>query len=1061
MNYPQRALTACQRDIWTAESRSPGSSQYNTMLWERLDGVMDLELLRTCLVRALRRHDATHLRFDEVDGAPYQWVDAQLAERIAEQVEVVDFVGQPDSAAAVAAWRQDALDRPFRFPRGPLVRGAVLRESTTLSYLFVLAHHLVVDACSLQLLSEEIFSDYERTASGRPAAPGPAQSFLGAVDSDTRYRASERHEADRTFYREYLSGVSPALFARKQVNGNRRTGHHAFTLSSTVIKRIREIGSSPYAFITAALATYLTRIHRVDEMVLGIPLLNRQTPEERTIVGEFANTLPLRVRAPRETTMRELAAQAQAGIRDVQKRERLSLGDVLRELPASSLSSRQLFDVTIAYLRYPPQHQIPGVARSTMGITPVHDQDTLAVMMHTFGDFADVEVELDYSRDVFDDDFPIQAVAGHLRELIGQALDRPDRPISELAMLTARERDWLARHARGPRIAYADATLHALFERRAALVPDQPAVIDAGGASLSYAELDARANQVARALRADGVSRDDRIAVALERGPALLPALLGVLKAGAAYVPVDVDYPPERIRFMLADSGAKVVLAGDAADSLPAAPGVTVHRVPELFTGSAAPVDPIAGPVAGRDLAYVIYTSGSSGRPKGAAVEHHSVVNRLAWMQRAYPIGSADVLLQKTPISFDVSVWELFWWAIEGARLALLPVGGEKDPRQILRAIAANSVSVIHFVPSMLGPFLDLLEEAPEAREQARSLRHVFASGEALPPHRVEQLNRIFGAMHGGVRGNGGVAPTRRPRLVNLYGPTEATVDVSYFDCPVEPGLAISRVPIGRPIDNTELHVLGPTGEPQPMGAAGELCIAGVGLARGYHERPELSAARFVPAPGVLGGRMYRTGDLARVLADGAIEYLGRIDDQVKIRGNRVELGEVQDRLAHVPGIRAAAVVDHSAPGQDTQLIAYYVADGELDPLALRAQLAQSLPGFMIPSHFRRVEQIPLTPSGKLDRRALPALQAAGAFARRPPTTELEAAIAAVWAEVLNIDFVGIDDNYFALGGDSLLMLKIRAKAERRGVHFALSDLVQHPTVAELALRATLDPARA
>ncbi|GAB3661460.1 non-ribosomal peptide synthetase [Actinocorallia lasiicapitis] len=550
--------------------------------------------------------------------------------------------------------------------------------------------------------------------------------------------------------------------------------------------------------------------------------------------------------------------------------------------------------------------------------------------------------------------------------------------------------------------------MHALFERQAALTPDRVALADDG---TTFGELDARADRIAGALRALGVRAGDRVAVRMGRGPALPAALLGVLKAGGAYVPIDPGYPPERIAFLLADCGAKTVL--------------TEESVAELLNGPGGPLEPVA---TATDLAYVIYTSGSTGNPKGVMVEHRSVVNRLAWMQKHTPIGAGDVLLQKTPISFDVSVWELFWWAAEGASVALLPQGAERDPREILRAIRERGVTAVHFVPSMFGPFLDLLETE---RRDAASLRYVFCSGEALPPARVDQFNRIF-------QGAG-------PRLINLYGPTETTVDVSFYDCPADPGRPVERVPIGRAIDGVQLHVLGPDGDPRPEG---ELCVSGVGVARGYLGRPELTREKFVPAPSVPGGRLYRTGDLARWLPGGDLEYRGRLDDQVKIRGNRVEPGEVQNALLRLPEVGEAVVIDRHTAERGTHLIAFYTADAPLDPAVLRTALARTLPDFMIPAFFQRLEALPLTPNGKADRAALPEVTVASGEGR--PSDELETLLTEVWSAALGLP-VGVHDTFAGLGGDSMTLLKIRADAERRGVRFTLADLVAADTVAELA----------
>ncbi|UUU31876.1 amino acid adenylation domain-containing protein [Streptomyces sp. CA-210063] len=1040
-------LTTYQRDIWAAESRSPNDSQFNVVLDEQIDGKADTKALAEALARTLRRHDAFRLRFGERDGVPYQWVAGPDEDSTA--VKVVDLSGEPDPAAAWRQWRESSFTRPFPLFDTPLHTASLVRESPDVLHVHVNAHHLIVDAWTLNHLSRGMWDEYGRLTAGPDAADAasdrrPAPSYRAFIEADAAYRTSAEREEDRAFHRAALEGVAPALFQRspgRAARGARRRGHHTFTVPGDIVRRVRQAGGSPFAYVTAAFAAYLARVHRTDEVVLGVPFLNRRGGDERETAGEFANNLPLRVPVPDDAGLHDLAAAVRERTRALRDHERLALGDILRDLPAGASGSRQLFDVTVSYLRYPRPEALPDAERDTVITAPVHEQDALSVMIRAFDDDADLRVDLDYARDVFDEDFPVEAMAGHLTELLRAGVENGDRPAAAQPVLTDPEREDLARLQHGPTVPYRDeATLHGLFEERAARTPDRIAVTAADGTAVSYAELDAHANRIARALRAEGIAPGDRVAVLLERGPHTLPALLGVLKSGAAYVPVDPGYPAERIAFLLQDSRARAVLTAPGSPDPDVHAEVPVIRADRLVTsGSAEPVPPAA---TSRDLAYVIYTSGSTGRPKGVMVEHHSVVNRLAWMQDRYGISAGDVLLQKTPVSFDVSVWELFWWAVEGAELALLEPGGERDPRTILRTVAERRVTTLHFVPSMLGPFLDLLDDEPGLRTEAATLRRVFCSGEALSPARVEQFARIFGGTSGA------------PLLVNLYGPTEATVDVSYHDCPTTPGQPVRRVPIGRPVANTSLYVLDPHGRPQPVGVPGELCIGGVQVARGYLERPELTAEKFIDDPFRPGGRMYRTGDLARLLADGSLEYLGRIDGQVKIRGNRVELGEVQNALASVPGVRDAVVVDHRSDERDTFLTGYYVADEVIDPLHLRTELARDLPEFMIPAHFVRIGAVPLTPNGKADRRALPAPSVAGPLGPRPytaPRDAVEEALAAVWAEVLGADRVGVHDDYFALGGDSILMLRVRALAERRGYHVDLSDLVRHPTIAELA----------
>jgi amino acid adenylation domain-containing protein len=513
-----------------------------------------------------------------------------------------------------------------------------------------------------------------------------------------------------------------------------------------------------------------------------------------------------------------------------------------------------------------------------------------------------------------------------------------------------------------------DVTLHALIEQTVAQCPDRVAVVcdhdpSVGASALTYAALDARANALAGRLRTEGVRPGSVVALMVERSFAMIVGALGILKAGGAYLPVATDHPAERIRFILADAGASVLLVHRATAGRVAAPGVRALDLddPRLYAGPAVARVAVATP---GDLAYVIYTSGSTGKPKGVMIEHRSVVNRLHWMQRRYPIGAGDTILQKTPYHFDVSVWELFWWALAGARVAFLAPGGERFPLAIVDAIRRHGVTTLHFVPSMLSVFLEYLDGRPHAVDGAmRTVRQVFASGEALSPSHVRRFHALWGSRTGA-------------RLANLYGPTEATVDVTYYDC--LPGIEAERVPIGRPIDNTRLYVLR-DGAQVPIGETGELCLAGVGLARGYLGNPGLTAEKFVDHPTAPGERIYRTGDVARWLPDGNVEYLGREDHQVKIRGLRIELGEIENVLRDHPDVADCAVVVRQPSETVALIVAFVVCRGPLDADALKEHLARHLPAYMVPNRFERLAALPLTPSGKTDRKALPEFTAAAA----------------------------------------------------------------------------------
>jgi len=505
-----------------------------------------------------------------------------------------------------------------------------------------------------------------------------------------------------------------------------------------------------------------------------------------------------------------------------------------------------------------------------------------------------------------------------------------------------------------------NATLQALIEAQIDTHASNTAVIcdhdkTFGVPSLTYAQLNDKVNQLAHLLRAEGVRPGDIVALMVERSFAMIIGILGIVKAGAAYLPVAPENPPDRIDYMLKDGGVKVLLAQKKTAGRIVFAGLMIQLDDlEVYRGSTANPAILNKP---QDLAYVIYTSGSTGKPKGVMIEQRSLVNRLHWMQHAYPIDRDDVILQKTPYSFDVSVWELFWWALQGATLCLLMPGGERNPLAIVETIRRHRVSVMHFVPSMLNVFLEHLDgKAAGVLRSLASVRRVFASGEALQPSHVRKFNDILGSKTG-------------TRLTNLYGPTEATVDVSYFDCPAHN--EFENIPIGRPIHNIRLYVIR-DGRQVAIGEAGELCIAGVGLARGYVNNAALTDEKFTDNPVNPGERIYRTGDVARWLPDGNVEYLGREDHQVKIRGLRIELGEIENTIREYPGITDCVVLVKKYSDNIILIIAYVVCKSDLELEGLKRYLERHLPDYMVPHRFEKIDAMPLTSSGKADRKALP-----------------------------------------------------------------------------------------
>ncbi len=1031
-------VSAYQRDVLGLAFRlapEPVAQQTYSL---RMDEPLDIERLQACWQRALMSDDALRLRFAFENGEFRQWISNEIP-----PVEVVDLTGAPDPEVAAQEWlwhEVGASERPDR-----PARLAAVVDRPDRFFLFMSFHHALADGYGMNPVIATLDTSYKMkdVPLDQLAVPEPANehtdrsvaTYRRIIEDDETYRTSEQYTADRDGLLAALDGVEPALFPNRTSSPRIARGHYNTMISGEYLDRVRATGVTVFAYLTAAVATYLATIHRTDRVVVGVPMLNRHSAETYRTQGHRANVVPLPVRVDRDAPLLRIAEQVTQQIRKLKKHQRFPYGELTRALNPDP-AAPPLYDVAFSHTKLPDADYVHELISKWTVHNPGSVTNALTIVTAENGRDGSFSLQLFYDKDIFDASFPIESALRSVGEMVTASLDDPATPVGALPLLSERASAEVAAFEAGPRIEFPYTTIDRLFTETAADHPGRVAVVSADSRELTYARLSGLVDGFAARLHELGATGNECIPVVLPRSTDMLIAVLGILRAGCAYVPLDPDYPAARIETVLADCEARFVVAGSEHARVYRDLGITRITVADTVPGT---VENVSHP---HDLSYLIYTSGSTGVPKGVMVEHRSVVNRLTWMQRRYPLSADDVILQKTPVTFDVSVWELFWWAITGAKVALLEVGGERDPRRIAEAIEANAVTVVHFVPSMLAAFVDELEADRTIVPRIASLRRVFCSGEALPPALVRRFHAAFAAV-----------AQRPPQLVNLYGPTEATVDVSYFDCPQSDSLDL--VPIGRPIDNIDLLVLDESGRRMPIGVPGELNIAGVGLARGYRGRPDLTAAAFVDDLTVPDRRRYRTGDLARWLADGTLEYLGRFDDQVKIRGNRITLGEVQNAILDCAGVRAAVVVDEQSETHGLHLVGYFVGDAVTgDEIA--EQIALRLPRYMIPTRLLRVDRIPLTPNGKTDRKALARAAAVSEHAEFvgvpiEPRTPVEAELALLWRTVLGIDSIGVHDNFFTHGGDSILALSVRTAAERAGLFFDVDAFYEHPTIAELA----------
>jgi amino acid adenylation domain-containing protein len=854
-------------------------------------------------------------------------------------------------------------------------------------------------------------------------------------------------ETQSTYWRKQLDGA-PALLdlpadrprpAMQSYSGSVETK----TLPQGLLKDLkalsRQEGCSLFMTLLAAFQTLLYRYTSHEDIVVGSPIAGRTRTEIEPLIGFFVNTLVLRCDLSGNPSFRDFLKRVRDMTLGAYAHQDLPFEMVVKEVhPERNQSYNPLCQVMFLLQNTPPVPPRFGALSLTMeSVSPGASENDFTLMLREESGALTAAVE--YCVDLFDQS-TIRRFLGNYQTLLEGIVANPNQEIAFLPILTEEEKhrllvEWNDTAREYPR----DKCLHQLFEIQAETTPEAVAVVY-GNQRLTYRELNARANQLARHLQNMGTKPDSLVGICIERSLEMVIGLLGILKAGAAYVPLDPEYPPQRLAFMLEDAAVTVLLTQArhiaAMAAMPASAARRIISLDSDWPAIAREIElNVQSPVTSENLAYMIYTSGSTGQPKGAMNTHRGIVNRLLWMQDTYQLTPADSVLQKTPFSFDVSVWEFFWPLLAGARLVMARPGGQGDAAYLARLIATEKITTIHFVPSMLRAFLDL----DTLNASCSSLKRVICSGEALP---IDLMRRFFSTLGAG--------------LHNLYGPTEASVDVTHWPC--QPATPLNTVPIGRPIANTQIYILDASLQPVPVGVPGELHIGGVGLARGYHNRPQLTAQKFIANPFSAdpAARLYKTGDLARFLPDGNIEYLGRLDLQVKIRGFRVELAEIEELLNQHPAVQANVVVAREdAPG-DKRLIAYIVSpNGAASPAQLREYLRLKLPLHMVPAAFATLQSLPLTPSGKVDRKALPRPDfetIADKDKFEVPGTPTEIVLARIWREVLGLKHVGINDNFFELGGHSMLAVQLISKINRSLLlDLPIPALLKYSTVKELA----------
>ncbi|HEX3526029.1 MAG TPA: amino acid adenylation domain-containing protein, partial [Thermoanaerobaculia bacterium] len=1044
------ALSFAQQRLWFLDQLEPGSPLYNVPVAVTLTGRLDRGALAAALGEVVRRHEILRTVFPAAGGRPLQLV----VEPAGFAVPQIDLQGLPAGAREEEEGRLAAAEagRPFDLGGpGSLLRAPLLRLEPERHVLLLNVHHIVSDGWSMGVLVRELGALYGAFVEGRPSPlPELAVQYADFAVWQRRRLSGALLEAELAWWRGALAGMPlvlelPADRPRPAVRGVRGAVHD-FAIggegAAGLVRLSRRHGATLFMTLLAGFAVLLQRMTGEDDLAVGTPIAGRIRMETEPLIGLFVNTLALRVDGAGAPELANLLGRVRETTLSAYAHQEVPFERLVEELcPERDLSRPPLVQVMFSVQNAPwGPLDLPALALTA---SPVATGTAKFELTCTLTEREQgLAGAIEYSRDLFDST-TIERLAGRFVRLLSAAAADPLRPLPELPLLSAAERHQLLAEWNDTRAVYPlDACLHELFERQAERTPEAVAVV-ADDARLSFGELNARANRLARHLRRLGVAAEVPVALVLERSAALVVALLGVLKAGGAYLPVDPAYPEERQLDMLESSRAPIVLTRAARPEL--CSGLARSRV--LLVDLDAVSEPIGeesaanpgSPVSPENLAYLLYTSGSTGRPKGTMISHSAVCNHMLWMQEALPLTAADSVLQKTPFSFDASGWEFWAPLLAGGCLVMARPGGHQDPAYLVEQIQLHRVTTLQAVPALLHLFL----QEPRAAA-CTSLRRVYCGGEALSVELAESFATVLPAAE----------------LLNLYGPTEAAIDTSFWSA--RQGQVRGRVPIGRPIANARIYLLDRSLEPVPLGVPGLLCVGGEGLGRGYLGRPEMTAPAFIPDPwsGGLGRRLYLTGDLARSLPDGNVEFLGRVDRQVKVRGFRIEPGEIESVLSrHAAVQKAVVLLREDLPG-GAGLAAYVVpasAASAVGPAELRDHLRQRLPAHMVPAAFVVVESLPLTPSGKVDRRKLalldlerPAESAASAgVAPRTPAEEL---VAGIFAEVLKVERVGVTEDFFALGGHSLLATQVASRVRSVfGLELPVRTVFERPTVESLA----------
>lgn len=1025
------SLSHCQKRLLYFDRLYPDSNYLNICFTFKFEGKKNYLLFNKAVNILLIKNDSLRLRMKDVEDEIKQFVSSYKEY----QLDFIDF-GEGQVTSTLNNWMDNQVRAPFKnIIDNDLFYFALLKDVSGNYIFFVKMHHLLSDGWTIKILSDQIIEYYKMLEKNIEIPLDNTPSYLQYVSDEEKYLLSDKFKENRRFwndkmmdYSEFVS-LKPKISNMECIEAERNEICFSSEMSSKIYDFCRQYNTSIYRLFLSIIYIYIYKVTSKSDVIIGTFLHNRFNKEYKNILGPFVNTVPFCIQGKENLDYLTLVNTIGEDLKEIISNQPYPYDVLIQELrkDGSKIEKYELYDVLFAYQNTKFDKEIDNVEWKFNGT----DTNPLTINVSDRSNKGEIKLEIDYQSCIFSKE-EIQKMSEHLINILNYVLENPYAQIKKIELLSNEEKSQLLFEFNNTESTFSNhKTIHEIFEEQVSKYPERVA-LSFKDQVLTYKSFNEKSNQLARILRKQGVNSDSIVGIMVDRSFEMLIGIMAILKSGGAYLPIDPQYPEERVLYTVKDSGASVLLTQSHLISKINFQGTVLNLDDNnIYTGDVSNPCYKVNP---NNLAYVIYTSGSTGNPKGVMIEHLSAVNILTDLQRRYSLLENDSYLLKTSYTFDVSVSELFGWFWNGGRLVISEKDTEKEPNSILNVIDKHNITHINFVPSMLGAFISFLNE--DDIKIINKLKYVFVAGEAISKEVVKKFYSI----------------TKEVVLENIYGPTESTIyalGYSLADFKNE-----GNVPIGKPFANTTAYIVDKFDNLMPIGAPGELCLGGIGLARGYLNRPELTKEKFVTNPYMKGELMYRTGDLARWLPDGNIDFMGRIDFQVKIRGFRIELGEIENKLMLFNNINEAVVLARKDSHGNDFLCGYFVSDNKLNIYDIKEHLQKTLPEYMVPAFFIQLDKMPLTQSGKTDRRALPepTINSYNEKEYVAPRDQVEIKLALIWEDVLNIEKIGVNDSFYNLGGHSILMMQIIARISNEfKINIRFNDFIKLKTIAKLS----------